>query len=42
MERMGVPVSIGVGGSFDVYSGKFNRARCLCNAWAWSGFTAFG
>ena len=26
MERMQVPVSIGVGGSFDVYSGKFNRA----------------
>ncbi len=26
MERMNVPVSLGVGGSFDVYSGKFNRA----------------
>ncbi len=26
MERMNVPVALGVGGSFDVYSGKFNRA----------------
>ena len=26
LERMQVPVSIGVGGSFDVYSGKFKRA----------------
>jgi N-acetylglucosaminyldiphosphoundecaprenol N-acetyl-beta-D-mannosaminyltransferase len=26
LERMNVPVCIGVGGSFDVYSGKFNRA----------------
>ncbi len=26
MQRMNVPVSIGVGGSFDVYSGKFTRA----------------
>ena len=26
LERMQVPVSLGVGGSFDVYSGKFNRA----------------
>lgn len=26
LERMQVPVSIGVGGSFDVYSGKFERA----------------
>jgi N-acetylglucosaminyldiphosphoundecaprenol N-acetyl-beta-D-mannosaminyltransferase len=26
MARMEVPVSMGVGGSFDVYSGKFNRA----------------
>ncbi len=29
MERMNVPVSLGVGGSFDVYSGKFNRAPVL-------------
>ncbi|BCM90075.1 N-acetylglucosaminyldiphosphoundecaprenol N-acetyl-beta-D-mannosaminyltransferase [Abditibacteriota bacterium] len=26
LERMNVPVCLGVGGSFDVYSGKFNRA----------------
>ena len=26
LQRMNVPVSIGVGGSFDVYSGKFTRA----------------
>ncbi len=26
LEEMNVPVSLGVGGSFDVYSGKFNRA----------------
>ncbi len=26
MQRMNVPVSLGVGGSFDVYSGKFERA----------------
>jgi len=26
IERMNVPVSMGVGGSFDVYSGKFSRA----------------
>ena len=26
LQRMNVPVAIGVGGSFDVYSGKFNRA----------------
>ena len=26
LQRMKVPVAIGVGGSFDVYSGKFNRA----------------
>jgi N-acetylglucosaminyldiphosphoundecaprenol N-acetyl-beta-D-mannosaminyltransferase len=26
MERMNVPVALGVGGSFDVYSGKYNRA----------------
>ena len=26
LERMQVPVCLGVGGSFDVYSGKFNRA----------------
>lgn len=26
MERINVPVSLGVGGSFDVYSGKFERA----------------
>lgn len=26
MARMKVPVSLGVGGSFDVYSGKYNRA----------------
>lgn len=26
LERMNVPVSLGVGGSFDVYAGKFNRA----------------
>jgi N-acetylglucosaminyldiphosphoundecaprenol N-acetyl-beta-D-mannosaminyltransferase len=26
LERLAVPVALGVGGSFDVYSGKFNRA----------------
>jgi N-acetylglucosaminyldiphosphoundecaprenol N-acetyl-beta-D-mannosaminyltransferase len=26
LEEMGVPVSLGVGGSFDVYAGTFNRA----------------
>ncbi len=26
LERLNVPVALGVGGSFDVYSGKFNRA----------------
>ena len=26
LKRMNVPVAMGVGGSFDVYSGKFNRA----------------
>ncbi len=26
LERMKVPVALGVGGSFDVYAGKFNRA----------------
>ena len=26
LQRMNVPVCLGVGGSFDVYSGKFNRA----------------
>ncbi|RYG62660.1 glycosyltransferase, partial [bacterium] len=26
LERMKTPVALGVGGSFDVYAGKFNRA----------------
>ena len=29
LQAMNVPVSLGVGGSFDVYSGKFNRAPVI-------------
>jgi hypothetical protein len=37
-QALGVPVSIGVGGTFDVLSGGCAVRRCGCRERAWSGF----
>ena len=37
LEALGVPFSMGVGGSFDVYAGAVKRAPSGCSASAWSG-----
>jgi len=39
LERLGVPVCMGVGGAFDFIAGVAKRAPFGCSAWAWSGCT---
>ena len=38
---LNVPVSVGIGGSFDVYSGRVQRAPSGCRNTVWSGCTGW-
>jgi N-acetylglucosaminyldiphosphoundecaprenol N-acetyl-beta-D-mannosaminyltransferase len=42
LDELGVPVALGVGGSFDVYAGKFRARRNMCSARVWNGCIACG
>ena len=37
MDELGASVAIGVGGSFDIYAGRVERARPGCSASVWNG-----